>query len=107
MAEAVLLLNLLPVPTPLRPIMSITLKRGRSDSYIKSNIPDLPPLYGDIILQVFTHRSLDFPGSGQKVFGDNARLAELGRQALELGVTHTLFNMKQPLLGAEEITVSF
>jgi hypothetical protein len=111
MAEAVLSLNLLPplaVPTPLRPIMSITLKRGRSNSYIKSNIPDIPPLYGDIILQVFTHRSLDFPpGSSQKVFGDNARLAELGRQALELGVTHTLFNMKQPLLGAEEITVSF
>ena len=85
--------------------MSNTLKRSRSQSYMKNKIADIPQLRGDIILQVFTHKSLDFPGSSQKVFGDNARLAELGRQALELAVTHTLFHLKQPLLDVEEIAV--
>lgn len=87
--------------------MSNALKRGRSRPYVKSRIAVLPQLRGGIVLQVFTHKSLDFPGSSQKAFEDNARLAELGRQALELAVTHTLFYLKQPLLDVDEITVCY
>lgn len=89
----------------LHPAMSNALKRGRSEPSVKSKLADIPPLHGDIILQIFTHKSLDFPGSSQKVFGDNARLAELGQQALELAVTHTLFHLKHPMLAKEEIAV--
>jgi hypothetical protein len=85
--------------------MSNTLKRSRSTPYVKSRIADIPQLRGGIILQVFTHKSLDFPGSSQKAFWGNARLAELGRQTLELAVTHTLFRLKQPFLDVEEIAV--
>ncbi|KIM88548.1 hypothetical protein PILCRDRAFT_2775 [Piloderma croceum F 1598] len=83
--------------------MSNALKRCRSQPYVKSRIADIPQLRGDIVLQVFTHKSLDFPGSSQKAFGNNARLAELGQQALELAVTDTLFHLKHPLLDVEEI----
>jgi dsRNA-specific ribonuclease len=86
-------------------IMSNALKRCRSKPYVKSRIADIPQLRGNIVLQVFTHKSLEFPGSSQKAFGYNARLAELGQQALELAVTDTLFHLKQPVLDVEEIAV--
>lgn len=94
-----------PLTNILLAAMSNALKRCRSQPYVKSRIADIPQLRGDIVLQVFTHKSLDFPGSSQKAFGNNARLAELGQQALELAVTDTLFHLKQPLLDAEEIAV--
>jgi dsRNA-specific ribonuclease len=84
---------------------NLTLKRARSKPYVKSKIADIPQLRGDVILQIFTHKSLDFPGSNQKAFANNARLAELGQQALEFAVMDTLFHLKQPMLDVGEIIV--
>ena len=71
------------------------------------SLPAAPKLRGDIILEVFTHKSLRFPGAPineDSEFGDNERLAVLGEKVLELAVTFALFN-KRPILKAEEIEV--
>lgn len=72
-----------------------------------SNYPPLPKLGGDVILEVFTHRSLRFSGAllaEDSEYGDNERLAILGEKVLEAAVTDTLFR-KRPMLKAEEIEV--
>ena len=72
-----------------------------------TTLPPLPKLTGDIILDVFTHRSLRFPGapiSEDSEYGDNERLAVLGEKALETAVTDTLFK-KRPMLKAADIEV--
>ena len=71
------------------------------------SLPAAPKLRGDIILEVFTHKSLRFPGAPineDSEFGDNERLSVLGEKVLELAVTFALFN-KRPMLKAEEIEV--
>lgn len=83
-----------------------SLKRSRSRTYGRTNIPSLPELTGDIILEVFTHKSIQFDGPNSE-YGDNTRLAELGAQALAMVVTRTLFDMKDPMLNVSEIAVSF
>lgn len=75
---------------------------------MSSNLPSLPKLPGDIVLEVFTHRSLRFPGAPineDSEYGDNERLAILGEKAMETAVTDTLFR-KRPMLKAFEIEVS-
>jgi dsRNA-specific ribonuclease len=68
-----------------------------------TNLPALPKLDGDIMLEVFTHRSLRFGGAQtSEEYGDNERLAELGHQVFELAVTYCLF-LKRPMLTAQEI----
>ncbi|KDQ63217.1 hypothetical protein JAAARDRAFT_188818 [Jaapia argillacea MUCL 33604] len=75
----------------------------RSLSMSNGSIPSLPKLSGDIILEVFTHRSLRFEGAPQnEEFGDNDRLAELGERVLVAAVTFCLFS-KRPMLSANEI----
>jgi len=70
-----------------------------------SNIPPAPKLRGDIILEVFTHKSLRFPGAPvNEEYGDNVRLAVLGQKVLECAATYTLFN-RRPMLNADEITM--
>ena len=72
-----------------------------------ASLPPLPKLTGEIILEVFTHRSLRFPGAPineDSEYGDNERLAILGEKALETAVTDTLFR-KRPMLKAHEIEV--
>ncbi|TFY59846.1 hypothetical protein EVJ58_g5523 [Rhodofomes roseus] len=67
--------------------------------------PPAPKLRGDIILEVFTHKSLRFPGAPineDSEFGDNERLSVLGERVLELAVTFALFS-KRPMLKAEDI----
>ncbi|KAI0079639.1 hypothetical protein K474DRAFT_1591679 [Panus rudis PR-1116 ss-1] len=67
------------------------------------HLPPLPALTGEIILDVFTHRSLRFPGAPTNdEYGDNDRLAALGKQALELAITDALFK-KRPMLNAQDI----
>jgi len=69
------------------------------------NLPPLPKLTGEIILEVFTHRSLRFQGAPineDSDYGDNERLAILGERVLETAVTDTLFR-KRPMLKADEI----
>jgi dsRNA-specific ribonuclease len=82
-----------------------SLKRSRSRQYGRSSVPPLPQLTGDIILEVFTHKSIQFDGPNSE-FGDNTRLAELGGQALQMVVTRTLFDLKEPMLNVSEIAVS-
>ena len=70
-------------------------------------LPPLPGLSGDIILEVFTHRSLRFPGAptaGGDEYG-NDRLAAIGEKALEMAITDALFRQR-PVLKAVEIEVS-
>ena len=67
-------------------------KRGLQD-----NLPPLPKISGDIILQVFTHRSLQRSHGGTlEDNSDNQRLAVLGKAALEAVVTHSLFKQRLP-----------
>lgn len=69
-------------------------------------IPILPKITGDIILEVFTHRTLRFPGApSNDEYGDNERLAALGAKALETAVTYTLF-CRRPMLTADGLKVS-
>jgi len=67
--------------------------------------PPLPKLDGDVILEVFTHRSLRFPGAPldqDSEYGGNERLAVLGEKVLEAAVTDTLFR-KRPMLKGNDI----
>lgn len=70
-------------------------------------LPSLPKLVGEIILEVFTHRSLRFAGAPineDSDHGDGERLAILGKKVLETVVTDTLFR-KRPMLKGDEIEV--
>ncbi|EKM61301.1 uncharacterized protein PHACADRAFT_247810 [Phanerochaete carnosa HHB-10118-sp] len=67
--------------------------------------PPLPQLNGNVILDVFTHRSLIFPGAPldqDSEYGGGERLAVLGEKAAEVAVTETLFR-KRPMLKGVDI----
>lgn len=69
-------------------------------------VPQLPKISGDLMLEVFTHKSLRFNGApANEEFGDNERIAELGSRVLETAVTYALFRKKEPMLSANEIQV--
>jgi dsRNA-specific ribonuclease len=95
--------NLFPIVT----IQSNHLKRTRSESQRKFNASLAPPLpqikSGDLILQVFTHKSLRRPNATPEHYGDNERLADLGKVVLDAAITRTLFNSR-PILQAAEIS---
>jgi dsRNA-specific ribonuclease len=57
--------------------------------------PPVPKLDGDLMLDVYTHRSLQ--GSDEPSTTDNMRLAELGEQVMRLVVTWVLFSRRPPL----------
>jgi dsRNA-specific ribonuclease len=79
------------------------LKRSRPENQRKA--PPLPQIKsGDLILQVFTHKSLRRPNANPEQYGDNERLADLGKVVLDVAITRTLFNMR-PILQAAEISV--
>ncbi|KAF4623521.1 hypothetical protein D9613_002139 [Agrocybe pediades] len=67
-----------------------------------SRVPELPRLNDDLLLQVFTHKSLRRPGASPADYGDNEGLGELGRTAFDLGLTGTLFR-RRPILHVSEI----
>jgi len=69
------------------------------------NIPPLPKLSGELMLEVFTHKSLRPDSSGEPTndeYGGNDRLAELGAKVLEMAITFCLFS-KRPMLKATDI----
>jgi len=80
------------------------LKRVSStDASSSTCIPRLPELSGEIILEVFTHKSLRRPKSTHGAdYCDNERLSELGRNALQTAVTNIVFS-RMPSLNAREI----
>lgn len=73
-----------------------------------TQLPPIPKLNGDIILDVYTHRSLRFPGAPldqDSEYGGGERLAVLGEKVLEAAVTDALFR-KRPMMKGTEIDVS-
>jgi len=84
-----------------------SLKRTRSTNgdrrqFNTSRVPPLPPINNDLLLQVFTHKSLRRPNVSPNHYGDNERLSDLGETAFELTMTNILFG-KRPFLNASEI----
>lgn len=66
-----------------------------------------PKIEGDVdlVLDVYTHRSLRFEGAPMNdEYGDTDRLAELGAQVLDLAVTYHVYS-KKPMLPAAMIAV--
>ncbi|KAI0961970.1 hypothetical protein AcV7_000925 [Taiwanofungus camphoratus] len=82
-----------------------SLKRSRSTSNTMDALPPVPKLHGEIILEVFTHSSLRFPGAPtneDSEYGNGERLSVLGEKILEAAVTSALFS-KRPMLKADDI----
>ncbi|KAH9486581.1 hypothetical protein JR316_0000646 [Psilocybe cubensis] len=89
---------------------SSTLKRCRSSDRFQRKfnpacMPPLPPVQGDLILQVYTHKSLRRPNVPPAVGGDNEVLSTLGRPVFEVALTHCLFR-RRPFLNASQISKS-
>lgn len=63
--------------------------------------PPAPELHGELLLDVFTHRSLRQEGGGSK---DNERYAVLGEVVLEACITHCVF-LCHPHFGKGEMEV--
>lgn len=80
-------------------------KRQRSMTYDAppEDLPELPKLSGENMLEVFTHRSLRLACHAK--YRDNERLSVLGSHILEMMTTQLLFNRK-PMLTRSEIEVS-
>lgn len=72
-----------------------------------TTLPNLPALEGEILLDVYTHKSLHHEETiHNDAYGDNSRLAELGENVLSLAITQRLFWVK-PMLPTADIVVSF
>ena len=68
-------------------------------------LPGLPVITGDVVLETFSPKSLNLGYShGIATSPDNQRPAELGRMMLELIVTQYLYSRK-PIVAASEIPV--
>jgi dsRNA-specific ribonuclease len=86
-------------------IQANPLKRTYSENQRKFNAPPLPEMKScDLTLQAFTHKSLRRPNATPEQYGDNERLADLGKVVLVAATTRTLFNIR-PILQAAEIFV--
>jgi dsRNA-specific ribonuclease len=64
---------------------------------------ELPKLIGEIMLEVYTHKSIKSASSSVREY-DNERLALLGKSALDMAVTYVLF-VKRPFQSAEDLAV--
>lgn len=80
-------------------------KRQRSMTYdaAAEDLPELPKLSGESMLEVFTHKSLRLACHAQ--YRDNERLSVLGSHILEMMTTQLLFN-RRPMLTRSAIEVS-
>jgi len=96
--------------TPAGSSSSTSLKRTRSGEYSRtsnsvSELPCLPEINSELVLEVYTHESLRPPNSvAEDMFTDNRRLERLGEKVLATAVVCALFS-KRPLLSGEEIKV--
>ncbi|EGO04941.1 hypothetical protein SERLA73DRAFT_174019 [Serpula lacrymans var. lacrymans S7.3] len=80
--------------------INVALKRSRSPTQM-GDIPELPKLQGESILEVFTHRSLRIACKAS--YHDSETLAVLGEEVLHMMTTQLLL-FKKPRLKVEEIT---
>jgi len=71
------------------------------------NLPPIPPIEGELLLEVYTHESLNTePGAvTTAVHGGSARLATLGERALEFAVMANLLR-RQPMFSAWQLKVN-
>lgn len=96
--------------TPAGSSSSTSLKRIRSGEYSRTansvlELPCLPEINSELVLEVYTHESLRRPNSAaEDVFADNRRLERLGEKVLATAVVYALFS-KRPYLSGEEIKV--
>lgn len=68
-------------------------------------VPPLPPLHGELMLDVFTHRALTRGVlNDHTLHGNSDRLAQLGQSVLNTIVTYILF-AERPMLSGEELKV--
>ncbi|KAG2062254.1 hypothetical protein BDR06DRAFT_36352 [Suillus hirtellus] len=66
-------------------------------------VPPLPPLHGDLMLDVFTHRALTGGVLNDHTpHGNSDRLAQLGKSVLNTIVMYILF-AERPMLSGEEL----
>lgn len=71
-----------------------------------ASLPHLPALEGEVLLDVYTHNSLNHEETVfNENYGDNTRFQELGESVLTLAVTQRLFLVK-PMLPTADIVVS-
>ncbi|KAF9785504.1 hypothetical protein BJ322DRAFT_1108950 [Thelephora terrestris] len=68
------------------------------------NIPPLPPIEGELMLEVFTHESLNSRPDAltSDEHGGNVRLATLGEKLLEAAVMTNLFR-RRPMYGSKQL----
>ncbi|KAI0068287.1 hypothetical protein BV25DRAFT_1867295 [Artomyces pyxidatus] len=64
------------------------------------SLPPLPPIEGEMMLEIFTHRDLSF-GQNEE-FGDSERLSVIGQRVLAMVVSVVLFE-KRPMLSASDL----
>ena len=66
-----------------------------------NNFPPLPPLEGELLLEVFSYRSSKFTPDGHE---SAERLAELGSSVLNMVIVYTLFS-KRPIIAGHQLKV--
>ncbi|KAF9447800.1 hypothetical protein P691DRAFT_706120 [Macrolepiota fuliginosa MF-IS2] len=84
---------------------SPSLKRTRSGELSRppGDIPHLPDITNDLVLEVYAHESLRPPDATKpEAFTDNTRLAQFGKKVLDTAVFLVLFQ-KKPFLSLGEI----
>ena len=71
------------------------------------NLPPLPPIGGEFMLEVYTHESLHSkPGAlTRDEHGGSVRLAKLGEKLLEAAVMTNLFR-RRPMYTSNQLEVS-
>ncbi|KAG2155545.1 hypothetical protein DEU56DRAFT_767974 [Suillus clintonianus] len=70
---------------------------------LKHSLPPLPPIQGELMLDVYTHRAmLSKDVDENTVHGNTERLAELGSSVLSMLVVYTLYSEK-PMLPAHDL----
>lgn len=71
------------------------------------NLPPIPPIEGELMLEVYTHETLNVrPGAiTADIHGGSARLASLGEKVLESAVISNLFR-RRPMHTSTQLKVS-
>lgn len=69
--------------------------------------PSIPALDSDLILEIFTHKSIRYHGMcTHPLYGGGDRLALLGDRAVHLILTDIFFNLKSRFATSADIEVS-
>ncbi|KAF8898922.1 ribonuclease III domain-containing protein [Infundibulicybe gibba] len=83
---------------------AISIPGGTQRSTSTPRPPQLPKITGELILQVFTHKSLRRKTGHPSDYEDNERLIELGTKVLDTAITFCLFS-QTPLLTVRELSI--